>query len=309
MGRPKLAMTAGAICIAWSAVFMKLAGSSASMTALVRCGFALPVLALLVWRERRDGAPRMTTRKRWIARLAGLFLAVDLIVWSHAIDDIGAGLGTVTGNLQVVITAMLAWWILGERPRASLLVAAPALIGGLVLVGGVVGSHAYGANPGLGVLLGTGVAVLYSAYILMLRQAADGAGVAEPLFEATAGATVGALVLGFALHDLWLAPDVWPALGWLTLLALTSQVLGWLLITTSMPRLPAWLVGVLLMIQPAGSVALGAVLLGEQPSPWQLAGVGLMLAGVVIAASGHRREPASVETTLDARVSVSQSTI
>jgi drug/metabolite transporter (DMT)-like permease len=117
------------------------------------------------------------------------------------------------------------------------------------------------------------------------------------------------LVLGFALHDLWLAPDVWPALGWLTLLALTSQVLGWLLITTSMPRLPAWLVGVLLMIQPAGSVALGAVLLGEQPSPWQLAGVGLMLAGVVIAASGHRREPASVETTLDARVSVSQSTI
>jgi drug/metabolite transporter (DMT)-like permease len=293
-GRPKLAMTAGAICIAWSAVFMKLAGSSASMTALMRCGLALPVLAALVWRERRHGAPRMSSRNRWIARLAGLFLAADLIVWSHAIDEIGAGLGTVTGNLQVIVTAVLAWWILGERPHSSLLVAAPALVGGLVLVGGVVGSGTYGADPGLGVLLGSGVAVLYSVYILLLRQAAGGAGVAEPLFEATVGATAGALVLGLGLHDLWLAPDVWPAVGWLAVLALTSQVIGWLLITTSMPRLPAWLIGVLLMIQPAGSVGLGAVLLGEHPSVWQLAGVALMLAGVAVAATGHARSNSAI---------------
>jgi drug/metabolite transporter (DMT)-like permease len=286
-------MTAGAICIAWSAVFMQLATSSASMTALLRCAIALPVLAALVWRERRRGAARMSTRNRWIARLAGVFLAADLIVWSRAIDEIGAGLGTVTGNLQVVITALLAWWILGERPRASLLLAAPALLGGLVLVGGVVGSHAYGADPGLGVLLGTGVGVLYSIYILMLRQAtsADRSAalpIAEPLLQATIGGTAGSLVIGLALHDLWLGP-VWPALGWLTLLALTSQVLGWLLITSSMPRLPAWLIGVLLMIQPAGSVALGAVVLRQYPSGWQLAGVALMLIGVLIAAAGRDR--------------------
>jgi drug/metabolite transporter (DMT)-like permease len=289
-GRPVLAMTAGAACIAWSAIFMRLAASSASMTSLLRCGLALPLLGLLVWRERRGGAPAMTRRNRWLARLAGVFLAVDLTVWSHAIDEIGAGLGTVTGNLQVVITAVLAWVFLGERPRASLLIAAPALLGGLVLVGGFVGSHAYGADPGLGVLLGASVAVLYSIYILLLRQAATRASIAEPLFEATLGATVGSLVLGLALGDLWLAPDVWPALGWLTLLALTSQVLGWLLITTSMPRLPAWLIGALLLIQPAGSVALGAVVLGEHPSAWQLAGTGLMLAGVLIAAAGAGSE-------------------
>ncbi|MGD0554817.1 MAG: EamA/RhaT family transporter, partial [Streptosporangiaceae bacterium] len=70
--RPVLAMTAGAICIAWSAVFMQLATSSASMTALLRCAIALPVLAALVWRERRRGAARMSTRNRWIARLAGV---------------------------------------------------------------------------------------------------------------------------------------------------------------------------------------------------------------------------------------------
>jgi drug/metabolite transporter (DMT)-like permease len=166
------------------------------------------------------------------------------------------------------------------------------------------------------VAFGMAVAALYAVYILMLRQAtsagggtatratadratadratADGGGrraVAAPLFEATLGATAGALVLGLALRDFRLGP-AWPDLGWLALLALTSQVVGWLLITTSMPRLPAWLVGALLLVQPAGSVALSAAVLGERPSLPQLAGVTLMLGGVLIAASGHARRPA-----------------
>jgi drug/metabolite transporter (DMT)-like permease len=99
-------------------------------------------------------------------------------------------------------------------------------------------------------------------------------------------------VLGFALHDFRLGP-AWPALGWLALLALTSQVIGWLLITVAMPRLQAWLVSVLLLVQPAGSIALSAAALGERPSLAQLAGVALILAGVVIATSGRTRTAVS----------------
>lgn len=306
-GRPAVAAVAGAACISSSAVVMQLAGSSASLTALARCGFALPVLAALAWLERRRGAAAMTSRSRWIARTAGVFLAADLIVWSHSITDIGAGLGTVVTNLQVVLVALLAWAVLGERPRRSLLVALPVMLGGLVLVGGLAGTGGYGAHPGTGVILGVLVAVLYSVYILMLRQAtargtaeasaagasavAAGAGrapVVAPLFEATAGATAGSLVLGLALRDFRLGP-AWPALGWLVLLAMGSQVVGWLLITMSMPRLPAWLVSSLLLVQPAGSLALGAVFLGERPSAAQFAGVAVILGGVLIAATGPGR--------------------
>jgi drug/metabolite transporter (DMT)-like permease len=280
---------------------MRLAGSSASMTALGRCAIALPVLALLAWLERRHGAARLTRQGRWLARVSGLFLAADLIVWSHSIADIGAGLGTVIGNLQVVIVTLLAWAVLGERPRRSLLIALPVMLGGLALVGGLTGAGAYGADPGVGVALGIGVAALYSVYILMLRQATvhhtpaggDVTGsrppVVESLFQATLGAAAGSAALGLALRDFRLGP-AWPALGWLALLALTSQVLGWLLITTSMPRLPAWLVSALLLIQPIGSVALSAAVLDERPSLPQLGGVALMLAGVLIAATGRGRQ-------------------
>jgi drug/metabolite transporter (DMT)-like permease len=289
--RSVAAAVAGAACISTSAVVMQLAGSSPSTTALGRCGFALPVLGVLAWLERRRGAAgpaaRLTARGRWLARLAGVFLAADLIVWSHSIADIGAGLGTVITNLQVVIVALLAWLVLGERPRRSLLIAFPVMLGGLVLVGGLASTGGYGADPSLGVALGVGVAVLYSGYILLLRQAAVGAPAVATLFEATLGATAASVVLGLLLRDFRLGP-AWPALGWLMLLALTSQVLGWLLITVSMPQLPAWLVSALLLVQPAGSVLLGAVVLRERPSAAQLAGVAAMLGGVLIAARGKR---------------------
>jgi drug/metabolite transporter (DMT)-like permease len=309
-----MAALAGALCISTSAIVMKLAGASPSATALGRCGFALPVLALLTWLERRrrasgagasgaggglalGGAAVMSARGRWQARLAGVFLAGDLILWSHSITNIGAGLATVLSNLQVIIVPLFAWLLLGERPRRSLLIAAPVMVFGLILVGGLLTGGGYGANPGLGVVFGVGVGVLYSGYILLLRRAAaaDGASgggggggggpVVEALFEATAGAAAGALILGLLLRDFRLGP-AWPALGWLLVLALTSGVLGWLLITVSLPQLPAWLVSALLLVQPAGSVLLGAVLLRERPSLAQLGGVAAMLVGVLIAASG-----------------------
>ena len=292
---PVAAATAGAICISSSAVLMKLAGTSPSITALGRCAFALPLLGILAWAERRRGAPRLPSRSRWLARLAGLFLAGDLIVWSHAIEAIGAGLGTVVTNLQVLIISVLAWAFLGERPRRSLVLASPVMLAGLVLVGGLAGiggSRAYGTDPALGVVYGVAVAVIYAIYILTLRQATSSQGprpaVAAVLFEATAAATVASAGLGLALHDYRLGPglSLWPALGWLALLALTSQVIGWLLITVSMPRLPAGMIGALLLVQPAGSVGLSYAFLGERPSILQLVGVVLVLAGVVVAMSG-----------------------
>ena len=67
-------------------------------------------------------------------------------------------------------------------------------------------------------------------------------------------------------------------------LALSSQVLGWLLISISLPRLPAALTSLLLCVQPVGSVALGVVLLGESPSLLQFGGVAFIIAGLLTVA-------------------------
>ena len=245
----------------------------------------------LVSREDRRYGPR-PTRERRLAVPAGIFLAADLIFWHHAIADVGAGLATVLGNLQVVVVPFAAWAILSERINRRLLAALPLAFGGIVLISGALETGAYGAHPARGVLFGLLTGVTYAGFILVLRQgSADLRRPACPLADATTVSAVVCLAVALAL-GVDIVPH-WPAHAWLVLLALSSQVLGWMLITTSLPRLPAALTSVTLTIQPVGSVLLAIVLLGEDPSPLQLLGVGCILAGLIAVATGRRARAAA----------------
>jgi drug/metabolite transporter (DMT)-like permease len=292
--RPVLAAALGAGCIAFSAILVRLAKVSPDTAAVFRCVYALPILGLIAARERRRYGPREPGSQR-LSLLAGIFFALDLIFWHRSIAAVGAGLATVLGNLQVVLVGFVAWWLLGERPGARLIAAVPVVVGGIVLISGILEEGAYGRDPILGTMYGVLTALAYTVFVLLLRRAnRDVRRPAGPLFDATLVAAVACALGGWALGDLNLLPG-WPAQGWLVLLALTSQVAGWLLISISLPRLPAAVTSVIITLQPVGSVFLAMVLLGESPSGLQLAGVALVLAGVVAVALGQRRpisEPA-----------------
>jgi drug/metabolite transporter (DMT)-like permease len=155
----------------------------------------------------------------------------------------------------------------------------------------VLETGAYGDHPLRGVLFGGLTGLTYAGFILVLRHGSgDLRRPAGPLFDATLVATLVAVAAGLAVGDADLVPS-WPAHAWLVTLALTSQVLGWLLITVSLPRLPAALTSVTLTIQPVGSVVLGVILLGEEPTALQVAGVACIIAALLSIAS-RRRAPA-----------------
>lgn len=284
------AAIAGALTIAFSAILVRKADVAPSTAAFFRCAYAVPPLALLAWLERRAHGPR-TPRELKLSVWAGAFFAADLICWHYAIADVGAGLATVLGNLQVVLVGVVAWATLGERPDLRAMAAVPIALFGVVLISGVLGHNAYGEDPARGVIFGVATGLTYCGFILVLRQSGrDNQRPAAPLFEATAAAAFFSLLAGLVIGDLDLAPS-WPAHAWLLLLALTSQVIGWLLISVSLPRLPAALTSVLLTVQPVGSVLLGVVLLGEKPSLLQLAGVAAIFSGIIVATA---RRPSSV---------------
>jgi drug/metabolite transporter (DMT)-like permease len=247
-------------------------------SAFFRCFYAVPVLWLLARGQRRSG------RERRLAYAAGVLFAVDLVSWHYSIDYIGAGLATVLGNLQVVLVGLTAWLVLAERPEARALVAVPPAFIGIVLISGAFEDGAYGSDPTKGAIFGIVTALSYTAFILLIRQSGAGSAPAAPLFEATWVAAVGCAVAGVAIGDVDFTPS-WPEHGWLVLLALSSQVVGWLLITSSLPRLPAAVTSVLLTLQPLTSLALGIVLLGEDPTGLQIAGAALVLVGLLTAAS------------------------
>jgi drug/metabolite transporter (DMT)-like permease len=242
----------------------------------------VPVLGLLALVEdRRFG--RRSWRERRIPMFAGVFFAADLIMWHTSIEDVGAGLATVLANVQVVLVPLVAWMVLSERPGRRVLAALPLAMLGVLLISGALEHGAYGSAPGKGALFGIGAGVAYVGFLLLLRRAgADLRRPAGPLFDATATAAVLCVLAGLAIGNADLAPD-WPGAGWLITLALTSQVLGWLLITISLPRLPAAMTSLLLCVQQIGSVILGAIIFGESPTGLQLSGVVLVLAGLLVA--------------------------
>ena len=285
----------GAVAIAFSSILVRLSHASPSTAAIFRCAFALPILGALAWfDDRRFGARSWSDRR--VAIGAGVFFAADLILWHHSIDDVGAGLATVLANIQVVIVPLVAWAVLSERPSRRVLAALPIALFGVLLISGVLEQHgAYGRAPGRGAAFGLAAGIAYVGFLLLLRRSStDLRRVAGPLFEATATATVVAVVAGVIIGDADLAPG-WPGVGWLIVLALTSQVIGWLLITTSLPRLPAAITSLTLTVQPVGSVALAVLILSEAPTALQLVGVAIVLAAVITAtAPGARALPEQV---------------
>ena len=300
--RPILAALSGALAISFSGILFRAAHVSPTTGAMYRCLLALPVLWPLSWLEDRKYGPR-PLRQRALAWLAGVLFALDLIAWHYGIEQVGAGLATVLGNLQVVFVGLLAWVILGERPSNRSLAAIPVALFGVLLISGVLESGAYGKNPGLGVVYGILTALFYSGFLLVLRAGnEDIRRPAGPLFDATLVSGLTCIPIGLALGNLDWTPG-WPAWGYLLLLAWSSQALGWLLISITLPRLPAAITSVLLTFQPVLTVLFAWAILGESPSALQLGGVALVLSGLLIATTGRRQaqvaEPGYVPATAE----------
>ncbi|CAN5644613.1 DMT family transporter [soil metagenome] len=280
LAHPRLAALLAAGFIAASGVIYRFADVTADTATFFRAFYGLPLLVAVAIVERRRHPP-LPLKARLLAVVAGAFFALDLFFWHHAIDAVGAGMATVLGNLQVVVVAIAAWLVFGERPSSRTLTALPIILVGVVLIAGVIGAGTYGVDPPLGVLLGILTALAYSAYLLIIRPVARSR-IAEPVAIATGSTAVVALALGLGTGQLNLVPS-WPEHGWLLLLGVTAQSVAYLLISISLPRLPAVTTSIILLGQPVMAVFLAMALVAEAPSFAQLAGVGLVIGGIALA--------------------------
>ena len=298
---PRMTAFLGAMSIAFSGVLYRFSDTSPETASFYRCFWGLPILLLAAYVERGPRGP-MDRRSIYLAVVAGVLFAADLIFWHHTINLVGAGLATVLGNLQVVVVAIAAWLLFGERPSGRTLVALPIILIGVVFIAGVfggLGGTNYGTNPQLGVFVGILTALSYAGYLLVIRRV-SGHRTAGPVAVSTTSTAIVALVVGLALGSMDLTPG-WQSMIWLILLGVSAQSFGYLFISISLPRLPAVVTSIILLAQPVVAVGLAMVLLGETPSPAQLIGVVCVIGGIAFATvplTRLRRRPANSPTDL-----------
>ena len=288
---PRLGAALGAIAISQSSPLAKLSGGSPAVVTLFRGAIALPFLALLARREGHAPA----RRDRALAMLAGGLFALDLQCFHISIPLLGVALATVVPNAQVFIVGLFAA-LAGERTPGRAIVAIPfALIGLLMLArvvdpfgGGVISTAVVsaGSDPALGVVWGIGAAAFYGLYLIITRRISTASSAVGPftMLRDSALGTITVSLLIAALGGVLLPPQIWPGVGWLVLLALISQVLGYPLINASIPHLPSVVGSVLLFVQPLMTLVAGVVIFGEIPTPGQLLGALILFSGVLVAA-------------------------
>lgn len=284
---PRVLAVAGAASISLTAVFIRLADASPATAVFYRCLLPLPLLAVLAWREHRRGH-RVTSRDALRYTVAGAMLGVDFALWSQAILLIGAGISTVLVNVQVVVVPLLSFLVLGTRVPTRFVVAVPVLFAGIALTAGIADGFSTGSDLVWGTALALLSGVAYAGYIFVVggRGSAETAG--GQVLVSTAAAGIAGAVVGSAWGTVDLTPG-WVSFGWLALLAVSAQLVGWVLLGRSLPRLAPEVGATLLLLQPVLAIAAAMVLLHERPTTLQLAGCAMVVAAAWYVAARPRR--------------------
>jgi drug/metabolite transporter (DMT)-like permease len=284
-GLAHLRLAAGAVVVSLAPVFVRLTGVTPVASAFYRTLFAGAMLVVLV-KLRRE---RLFAGRAALVALvaAGTFFAFDLWTWHASIWIVGPGLATLLANFQVFFLALAGIVLYGERFRWQLGVAIPLAFAGLYLIVGLDWS-ALGPRYPLGIGLGLGCAVLYAGYLLSLRRARTRGRGASTAGDLAIVSLISAAVLGAGapLAGDSLAIPTPADLGLLVGYALVAQVVGWLLISSSLAHVPASTVGLTLLLQPSLAYVWDVLFFGQPFGPRQAIGAAETLAAIWV---GSRR--------------------
>jgi drug/metabolite transporter (DMT)-like permease len=284
--RPTLQLLAGAAMISFAPVFVKLVSLAPTASAFYRT--AIGGVVLIAWVATRTRAAVARSRTAWLfMAAAGVLFAADLAAWHRSIWYIGPGLATLLGNFQVFVLALVGVFVYGERARPRLWLAIFMALAGLVLIVGTEWS-ALEHDYRWGVIFGLLTALAYAAYILALRRARQ----ASPQGSAAADLGIISLLTAVVLFasasvggDGIPLPNTVDA-SLLAGYALVAQVFGWLLISRSLPRVPASRAGLALLLQPTLAFVWDVLFFATPFSARQVAGAVLAIAAIGI---GSRR--------------------
>lgn len=245
---------------------------------------------LVVAVVRRRSWPRAVGPYAWFALLgllnSGLLAGMLLL----GMKDVSAGRSSVLVNTHPLLVAVLAYFFLGETLRPGKILGLAVGFGGVLLMAQE-GLRA-GSGSGRGYALILGAAVVWAVSSILFKRVAGShditAVAGAQLLAGGAFLAVGALVTetGSALTS---PLELWAALLYIAIPGMAFPAVLWyhLLARGEAGRVTAWL-----FLVPTFGVLFGWLALGEGLSWWEVAGAGLVAAGIFLV--NRRADPAIV---------------
>ena len=243
--------------------------------------FSLPVFAAIGWWQMRKGPP-LTKADRW--RLVGLGLIGYYL--SSFLDFLGlqyisVGLERLILFLTPTFVLLMSIIYLKQHISRKQWLALCISYAGIVLVflhdltGGA-------SNVALGSMLVLGSATSYAVYLLFTGEMVKRLGSLRLVSYAMCVSSVACIAQFFALRPAALLIQPAPVY-WLSLLnGLFCTVMPVFMTMIAVARIGAGTASQAGMIGPVSTLFLGALILGEPVTSWQLAGTALVLAGIYL---------------------------
>lgn len=294
----QLLCSLGMVLVGSTVVASKVIGQDIEpfLATVLRHALALPVFfALMRWRGQR--LPRVGRRDAVLltvqAAAGSVGYSVLLILGVTLASASDAGI--VAGTLPAA-AALFSALLLGERPGARLVLAIGLATAGVMAVAFSPDAGGASANPtrlaGIGLVL---AAVACEAVFILANKR-----LSRPL-PALAMSTLmsaGGLLLS-ALPAAWLAREgsgsasalTAPAMAGVLYYAWVPTVGGFLLWYAGSARTSGVRASLATVWLPVSALALSAGVLGEAIRPWQWAGLGCVLMGMVLAATAPAERP------------------
>jgi drug/metabolite transporter (DMT)-like permease len=272
-------MACGVTLLGLGPWMVRLAGTGSLAATFWRLALAIPALAgaILI----TEGRPRVDRQFAWPIVAAGCFYGSGMIAFNAAALRTTLCNCALLGNLSSFFLAGVGLVLARRRPpwqvASGLLMALAGL--GLLLNR----SFSLSARTGGGDLIALLAAMLFTGYFLVVSKVREGI---SPLMTHLVATTAGALVLAPVAVVQLQPPQHWWAL---VLLALGGQAVGQGLVVFAMQRLDRVTAGLMILLFPLVSAAIGWVRYGETMRPIELIGALLILVSLPLVQIGIRR--------------------
>ena len=274
-------LTLGGLMLSLSALAVAFAHIGAGGAGFYRMLIA-SVLFYLLLRVRRQPARLAHPRARRYTALAGVFLAIDLILWHHSIYIVGPGIGSILTNCQVFFMTLLGLCLLKEKPSLYFVASISlAFVGLNLLLLPEMGSALGIQGVVYGVLSGLAYAVCVY-YLKVTTQLPQGGGdkIAQMLHLSLWAAGV---MLGYALlrgESLAIADQ--QTFYMLVIYGVLVQFVGWLLVNRSIGAISLGLAGLILLLEPVITYFIDVAFLDKASSAMQITGALVTVLAVYI---------------------------
>ena len=241
--------------------------------ALYRAAIALVVIGIFMAATGRFSLLHAMGRDLWRFALSGVFMGINWILLFEAYRYTSIALTTLSYYIAPTLMVLASILFFKERLSAWQVVCFVMSTAGLVLMVGVSG----GSGDDLkGILLAMASALLYASVVMMNKAAGDSDGIVRTFVQFLAAVVVLAPFIalrgGFHLGQL-------DGPGWLNLLilGLVHTGLCYCLYFSALAHMRGQQAAILSYLDPLVAVLLSVIWLGEQVSPVQLIGGGVML--------------------------------